>query len=614
MVDIFISYAREDEPRIQPIVNALEQRGFWVFWDRHIPSGQTWRSYIGQALKKAGCVIAVWTVHSIVSDWVAEEADEGKKRSILVPVLLDRVDPPIGFRSIQASDLTDWTPVEPSPQFDQLVDDIKAALERSQNAPAEDKEARARLGKSRPREQRTSWIKNPFWQWTIGIASIAIGMVSIIVPLVFSGKDLPEQAAKITGKDLPEQAAKINGDHGTIVQLRDSPGAKVEVTRPINSEELSEKLAKSLKEEYKKTTKETIERLQQDPTNEHKQKALLALTKDNKAEAIEHLEEAVRERAEKPERSKKQEAQDWIDIGNIASLYDTQKAEEAYERASMLDPLNRKWWKGLERIKDYPDKVKEANKDNISTKDNVSIKNRTLREEETVVRGLKVVSKPNQIRISDAQKPYNSLDKICSDLYIKIGSYSHDRDEIGSFELLNDAYTSKNYERAIEMANIIMKQNCFEAVEMEKFLLERVPVNSNNYFDPPNGEEFPVGGVKWYKNYESFSELLSNLDYEQIYPLHCFVQAIIIKYLSAIKLSKYSNTHEKSVEYIRDADDCFNKALLFMHGIFQHPDANNLYISSYKFVSEFLNPQNNTGNSIQDNLPIPKGLHLVKDQ
>ena len=50
MSDIFISYAREDEARIQKLVRALEQRGLSVFWDRNIPAGQTWRSHIGKAL------------------------------------------------------------------------------------------------------------------------------------------------------------------------------------------------------------------------------------------------------------------------------------------------------------------------------------------------------------------------------------------------------------------------------------------------------------------------------------------------------------------------------------------------------------------------------------
>jgi TIR domain len=128
MSDIFISFAHEDEARVQHLVHALEELGWSVFWDRHIPAGKTWRSYIGEALNQAHCVMVAWSRHSINSQWVMEEADEGQKRSILVPVLLDAVEPPIGFRSIQAGDLVEWAPGRPSPRFEQLIQDIKAVL------------------------------------------------------------------------------------------------------------------------------------------------------------------------------------------------------------------------------------------------------------------------------------------------------------------------------------------------------------------------------------------------------------------------------------------------------------------------------------------------------
>jgi hypothetical protein len=128
MTDLFISYAREDEPRVRPLASALEQKGWSVFWDHRIPAGQTWRSYIGRNLDEARCVIAVWSQHSVNSRWVTEEADEGQKRGVLVPILFDSIEPPMGFRSVQAADLTDWQPPQPSQQFEQLIADIKALL------------------------------------------------------------------------------------------------------------------------------------------------------------------------------------------------------------------------------------------------------------------------------------------------------------------------------------------------------------------------------------------------------------------------------------------------------------------------------------------------------
>jgi formylglycine-generating enzyme len=104
----FISYAREDLDRVWPIVKLIEANGWSVFWDRNIPAGLTWRGYIGKALDEAKCVIVVWSRNSVISEFVHEEADDGRDRKILIPICIDDVRPPLGFRSIQHEDFTDW--------------------------------------------------------------------------------------------------------------------------------------------------------------------------------------------------------------------------------------------------------------------------------------------------------------------------------------------------------------------------------------------------------------------------------------------------------------------------------------------------------------------------
>lgn len=135
MSDIFISYAREDEARIQPLVAAFEAEGWSVFWDRRIPAGSSWRSYIGAALQEARCVVVVWSAHSVESQWVAEEADDGKARQALVPVSLDAVLPPRGFREIQAADLKDWVPGQASEPLANLLKDLRRRLGAASPAP-----------------------------------------------------------------------------------------------------------------------------------------------------------------------------------------------------------------------------------------------------------------------------------------------------------------------------------------------------------------------------------------------------------------------------------------------------------------------------------------------
>jgi len=107
-VDIFVSYAREDEDRAGRLVRALEACGWRVFWDRTIPPGETWRSHIGVPLDQASVVLVVWSHHSIEADFVHSEANRAKTRGALVPILFDDVAPPLGFEHIHAADLIRW--------------------------------------------------------------------------------------------------------------------------------------------------------------------------------------------------------------------------------------------------------------------------------------------------------------------------------------------------------------------------------------------------------------------------------------------------------------------------------------------------------------------------
>src|SRR5688572_12919344 len=128
MADIFVSYSRKDVSFARALAAALSAHGWSVWWDRHIPAGRTFDEVIAEALAAARCVIVVWSKDSVTSDWVREEADEGRRREILIPVLIDDVRPPLGFGRIQAADLRRWDGSEASDGFDKLVADIEALL------------------------------------------------------------------------------------------------------------------------------------------------------------------------------------------------------------------------------------------------------------------------------------------------------------------------------------------------------------------------------------------------------------------------------------------------------------------------------------------------------
>ena len=129
--DIFLSYAHEDAEWVRFLVEALENCGWSVFWDRRIPTGKTWHNYIGQVLSKASCVVVVWSEHSIQSRWVLAEAEEARSRDVLAPVLISIVEPPLGFRDLHAADLSGWTPGQSSPELTGFLSDIRGLLDPS---------------------------------------------------------------------------------------------------------------------------------------------------------------------------------------------------------------------------------------------------------------------------------------------------------------------------------------------------------------------------------------------------------------------------------------------------------------------------------------------------
>jgi TIR domain len=128
MADIFISYAREDLESAGRLAATLQEQGWSVFWDRTIPAGKSWREVIGAALADARCIVVLWSQHSVDSHWVIEEADFGLRRRILIPAFIESAEPPFGFGSIQAADLSEWTEGREDGAIQRFLGDVAGVL------------------------------------------------------------------------------------------------------------------------------------------------------------------------------------------------------------------------------------------------------------------------------------------------------------------------------------------------------------------------------------------------------------------------------------------------------------------------------------------------------
>src|SRR5262249_62140358 len=100
MSDIFLSYAREDQPWAEMLAQTLEGRGWSTFWDRTIPIGKTWRGKIVREIYGARLVGVPGVKNSIGAGWVQEEIDDSKRRDADVSILNDNDEPTIGFCTI----------------------------------------------------------------------------------------------------------------------------------------------------------------------------------------------------------------------------------------------------------------------------------------------------------------------------------------------------------------------------------------------------------------------------------------------------------------------------------------------------------------------------------
>lgn len=102
MTHVFVSYSRHDQEKVHEIVSTLEKSGLDVWWDKKIPVGEDYRAYIDKKLSEAVAICVVWSKNSVASRWVAEEAEEGVKRGNLIPIIIDDIEAPRGFRSFQS--------------------------------------------------------------------------------------------------------------------------------------------------------------------------------------------------------------------------------------------------------------------------------------------------------------------------------------------------------------------------------------------------------------------------------------------------------------------------------------------------------------------------------
>ena len=132
------------------LAEALGREGYSVWWDREILPGKSFDEIIKERLDAAQCLIVLWSKASVSSDWVRDEAAEGLRRKILVPVVIAEVEIPLGFRRVQVSNLTSWRGQRPDQEFDLLLASVAGLLGGAGKQPLD-------LHKDKPRPGWKRW-------------------------------------------------------------------------------------------------------------------------------------------------------------------------------------------------------------------------------------------------------------------------------------------------------------------------------------------------------------------------------------------------------------------------------------------------------------------------
>jgi TolB-like protein/tetratricopeptide (TPR) repeat protein len=126
-ITLFLSYAHADEARARRLAAALDEAGYNVWWDALIEGGTAYAKTITKALETADVILVLWSAASVESDWVRDEAALGRDRHRLVPLSIDGVRPPLGFRQYQFINFRRWRGRRDGPEFVALERAIAAS-------------------------------------------------------------------------------------------------------------------------------------------------------------------------------------------------------------------------------------------------------------------------------------------------------------------------------------------------------------------------------------------------------------------------------------------------------------------------------------------------------
>ena len=135
MADIFVSYARPDEPQAGRVTDALRAHRYSVWRDDELPAHRDYSEVIEERLRSTKAVVVLWSAAATKSQWVRAEADVGRSAETLVQATLDGTIPPLPFNQIQCADLSNWTGDTESLGWSKLLGSVRELVSQDELSP-----------------------------------------------------------------------------------------------------------------------------------------------------------------------------------------------------------------------------------------------------------------------------------------------------------------------------------------------------------------------------------------------------------------------------------------------------------------------------------------------
>jgi hypothetical protein len=232
MADVFISYARTERERAEQIKSAVEGLGLTIFFDvESLEGGDVFPDVLDREVKSAGCVLGIWSPHALSRPWIKTECLIGKDRCVLIPVLVEPVNPldmPAVFYSVQTIDLTDFAGDLTHPGWIKLVKALARTLRRpeliaaSKPKPVQGGELASPVERYDSSRMPSKHPKTEIASWIAAIVSVPLAAIAAYFTIwppqsavgpqtetVSPGPTIPTNPA-VTEKSLPAEPSSAS--------------------------------------------------------------------------------------------------------------------------------------------------------------------------------------------------------------------------------------------------------------------------------------------------------------------------------------------------------------------------------------------------------------------